>query len=68
MTSQLWRDGGYVGAYIGLYYHIRLRAITQVSLTSHLHPMSQDIRYIGHITYIFFNIHSCTQCEILAHT
>jgi hypothetical protein len=47
--------------------HIRLRATTQVRLTSHLHPNLKGIGFMGHLTYMFVIIFSCIQSETLIH-
>jgi len=36
-------------------------------LTSHLHPNTKDIRFMGHLIYMFVTIFSCIQSETLTH-
>jgi hypothetical protein len=46
---------GHDGEFIELDQHIGLRATTQVTLTPHIHPKLEDIRFIDSLTYILFN-------------
>jgi len=39
-----------------------------LSLTPHVHPRPQTIRYMDHITHMFLKIYVCIQCETLTYT